>query len=104
MISDLHIAAHNCYHTDTGTDTDTHTYIPHRAGKLALYYYAGDSECELTFRDLHVEAIVHALPPPVEATVRSDGVARPTPTLTLTLTLTSTPCCCCRATMFGTCV
>ena len=39
--------------------THTHTHTPHRAGTLALYYYAGDSDCELTFQDVHVEATVH---------------------------------------------
>ena len=48
---------------------------------LALYYYAGDSECELTFQDLHVEATVHA-----KATVIPSAIAVRPSTLTRTLT------------------
>ena len=64
----MSLQRHNCKHT--------RTHAPHRAGDLALYYYAGDSKSELTFQDLHVEA-----------TVRPDVAVRPTLTLILTLTL-----------------
>ena len=74
----------NCLYTHTHTHTHSHSHTPHRAGILALYYYAGDSESKLTFQDVHVEATVHGegvqLPPPyVEAAMHDEGVQLPPP-------------------------
>ena len=75
-------------HTHTHTLSLFHTHT-HRAGDLALYYYAGNSDCELTFQDMCVEATVQ-FPSAVVEVVCPAFVVRPTLTLTLTLTLALT--------------